>query len=101
VPIKYEVATLVAYYTWFFTLANQFPLIYQKVGFVMLAHMAFGILHLQVRRGTPPPVFDRFSANLFGVGGIVVALDPLSSRRSPAATGRWRLTLACLTMASF
>lgn len=48
VPIKYEVATLVAYYTWFFTLANQFPFIYQKVGFVMLAHMAFGILHLQI-----------------------------------------------------
>jgi len=48
VPLRYEVATMAAYFTWFFTLAAQFPLLHQKVAFVLLSHMAFGILHLQI-----------------------------------------------------
>ena len=48
VPIVYEVATMAAYFTWYFALAFSFDSLLQTAAFILISHMAFGILHLQV-----------------------------------------------------
>eukprot|EP00192_Tetraselmis_astigmatica_P004037 CAMPEP_0117685094 /NCGR_PEP_ID=MMETSP0804-20121206/21531_1 /TAXON_ID=1074897 /ORGANISM="Tetraselmis astigmatica, Strain CCMP880" /LENGTH=465 /DNA_ID=CAMNT_0005496293 /DNA_START=397 /DNA_END=1794 /DNA_ORIENTATION=+ len=48
VPKYLEVLSMIGYFTWYFTLAFQFKQLWQTAVFILLSHMAFGILHLQI-----------------------------------------------------
>ena len=52
VPIALEAGTMAGYFAWYFSLAFSFPSLLQTAAFILISHMAFGILHLQV---SPPP----------------------------------------------
>jgi len=48
VPIALEAGTMAGYFAWYFSLAFSFGSLWQTAAFILVSHMAFGILHLQI-----------------------------------------------------